>query len=104
MAFRSPTDKSTITADGVYYRHWEGGRGVFRADGSFGSGTVTLSVIKQAPTSDEDTAGDYVTLGSDTTFTADGNGQFYLDGGAVIGIVVTGSTTPVIYATIATVN
>jgi len=91
MPLRKPTDATVITANGVHYRTWTGGRGVITVSGGFDSGTVTLSVLNQTFTT-KDTAADYTTMGTDVTFTAAGNGQFYLMDGRTIAAVVTGAS------------
>ena len=91
MPERKPTNVTPITANGVYYRIWDGGRGVITVGPHSGTGTLTLSVLNSSFTT-LDTAADYTTMGSDTTFTAAGNGQFFLPAGKVIGIVVTSAS------------
>ena len=96
MPLRKATDATALTADGTYYRTWNGGRGVFRANGTWGSGTLTLSVLSPDGTN-------YDAIGSDTTLTADGNGQFVLDDGARIAQVLSGSSGASLYTVLAEV-
>lgn len=97
MPLRTAVDATPITANETYYRRWGGGRGVIRTNGSFGGGTVTLSVLSPDGTN-------YDSLGTDTVFTSDGSGQFYLDGGSRIAIILTGATSPEIYTVLAEVD
>lgn len=94
---KSAVDVDPLTADGTYYRVWGGGRGIFRANGTFGAGTLTLSVLSSDGTN-------YNAVGTDTTFTADDAGQFFLDGGSRIAAILTGSTGASIYYTLAEVR
>lgn len=81
MPLRKATDATPLTTDGTYYRTWNGGRGVFRANGTWDGATITLSVLSPDGTN-------YDAIGSDTTLTADGNGQFVLDDGARIAQII----------------
>jgi len=89
MPLRKAVDASLITANGVFYRLWDGGRGAIRVSGGFDSGTVTLSVLNLVYAT-LDTAADYTSLGTNTVFTAAGNAQFFLPAGTVVAMVVTG--------------
>lgn len=80
-----------ITADGNSAEfNWSGSKrnaiGHFRAEGSFGGGTLKL----QFKAVDSDT---FVDVGSEVTLTADGNGAFRLPSGK-LRVNMASSTTP----------
>jgi hypothetical protein len=75
----NPTPKTT---NGTWSRNWPGGRGVFHGNGTWDSATATLKIRHQ------DGAGS-TALGSDTTITADGGGEFVCRSG-VLDVVVSG--------------
>lgn len=88
MPERKSTDVTLIDTNGVYYRVWDGGRGAFRVGPHSGTGTLTLSLLNVTFTT-LDTVADYTSMGSELTFTAAGNAQFFAPAGAVLGVVVT---------------
>lgn len=69
---------------------WGGGTGVFTCVGTFGGGTVTLQFLGP----DEST---WVTMGFDTTLTANGSGMFTCPPGK-IRAAVSGGTPSALYA------
>jgi hypothetical protein len=77
---------------------WPGGRGVFSAWGTWGSGTLTL---QQSP--DDGTTWINVDRTGDTyvTFTGNGEGGFEL-GECLLRVTTTGSTTPSIQSGVQT--
>lgn len=80
-----------VTADGNSAEfNWSGSIrkaiGHFRAEGSFGGGTLKL----QFKAVDSDT---FVDVGDDVSFTADGNGSFRLPSGT-LRVNMASSTTP----------
>lgn len=72
---------------------WNGGPGVVIADGTWGSGTLTLQARRAG------SAGAWIAVGSNVTFTANGLGGFTL-GDCDLRLTMTGSTTPSVTARI----
>ncbi len=89
MPYKSAVDVDPVTANGNYYRSWSGGRGIFRITGTWDTATATLSVLQPDGST-------YLAVGTDTTLTADGAGQFFLAAGSRIAMVLSsvgGSTS-----------
>jgi len=95
MAVRPLTLLSNATATGSPVR-WPGGRGTFIVDGTFASGTVTLSVISPDGSS-------YVSVGADAALTAEGVVNFDLPP-TLIKAVVSGGSPSALYATAAKIG
>jgi hypothetical protein len=71
---------------------WRGGKGTFMAQATWGGGTVKLQYLGPNGT-------DYEDMGSDTTLTADGGGNFEFPPGQ---LRVSITTSTAVYATVAT--
>lgn len=71
---------------------WPGGPGTFLATATFGGGTVKLQVMSPDGTN-------YIDVGSDTTLTAAGGGNFELPPGAMIRVNI--ATATAVYASAA---
>ncbi len=101
MALNSAFTFPVITADGqtaaASVLPWVGGRGVFTAFGTFGSGTLKLQVSHDAGTTwiDVDRSGDTF-----VTFTTNGQGGFEL-GNCLLRTSLSGATAPTITAGVA---
>ena len=90
MAVRPVTLLSNASATGDAAK-WPGGRGTFMVDGTFGGGTVTLSVLGPDGSS-------FVSVGEDAALTAEGVVNFDLPP-CSIKAVVSGGTPSALYAT-----
>ena len=66
---------------------WSGGQGLFVCVGTWGGATVTLQNVGPDGVT-------LVTVGAYTTFTANGEGSFFMYDGALIQATVTGATGP----------
>lgn len=77
---------ATPTTDVV----WPGGLGMFTAEATFGGGTVTLQVFSPN--------GTWVTVGTDTTLSANGAAGFVLPNGARIRVAIATATAVYAYA------
>ena len=91
MTVRPLTLLSNASATGSAVR-WPGGRGTFMADGTFASATITLSVLGPDGSS-------YIAVGTDTTLTAEGCGNFDLPP-CKLKAVVSGGSPSALYATV----
>lgn len=100
MGIPSSNRFPVLTADGqtatLSAISWKGGRGVFTAWGTFGSGTIKL---QQSP--DDGTTWIDVDRSGDTyvTFTSNGEGGFELSA-CLLRVSLTGSTAPRINAAV----
>jgi hypothetical protein len=74
---------------------WKGGEGTFMTKATWGGGTVKLQVLGPDGTT-------YIDVGSDTTLTADGGGNFSLPAGALIRANV--ATATAVYASVASLR
>lgn len=90
---------SPITANGSYTLgfEWNAGDGVFTAQGTFGSGTLTLQF--QNPGSSV-----WTDVGTDTTITTAGGGRFTIPAHSKLQVVLSGATNPSIYVNIQPCN
>ena len=77
----------TVDADVVIESAWPGGSGTCIVQGTFGSGTVTLKTSVDGGTT-------LVSMGTDATFTANGQCGFSLPKGTALYATMAGATSP----------
>ncbi len=77
---------ATATTDIV----WPGGLGMITVNATMGGGSVTLQVM--------DPAGNWLAVGTDTTFSANGTAGFILPNGARIRVAIATATAVYSYA------
>lgn len=87
----SATLLSNESATGDYIK-WPGGRGEVRVDGTFGGATLTLQIKSPDGSS-------VMTVGTNTTFTAEGIGGFDL-GPCDLKMGVSGGTPSALYSVV----
>lgn len=84
----------SLAADGSTSElQWPGGPGTAAVFGSFGGGTFTTEVSY-------DEGATFFEVGTDTTFTANGHGNFNLPSDVLLRITASSSTTPDVTAEI----
>ena len=74
---------------------WKGGEGTFMAKATWGGGSVKLQVLAPDATT-------WIDVGTDTSLTADGGGNFALPAGAQIKATV--ATATAVYASVASLR
>lgn len=75
-------------------KNWPGGRGHFKAVGTFGGATLTLQELGPDDTT-------WIAVGPDVTLTAAGNGNFEITGSQVR-VAVSGGSPSALYASVET--